>query len=83
MHLKLSAVSLEHLGLAYLKPTTACAHMRASGGVHPNGIMFLEMDFSLDAIAFYTNVDSGLLTAAKRKPFIVSIQQYMIHGGVP
>jgi hypothetical protein len=56
MHLKLSAVSLEHLGLAYLQPTTACAHMGASVASIPTVLCFLKIDFSLDAIAFsYTN----------------------------
>ena len=32
----------------------------------------------MDAIAFYTNVDSGVLTAAKRKPLVVVYT--VVHG---
>ena len=45
----------------------------------------LNIVCTLDAIASYTNARFRIqeLTAAERKPFVVSIQQYVVHDGVP
>jgi hypothetical protein len=65
MHLKTSAVSLKHVGLAYLLARYLWRACVCEWGVQSNGIVFWKLDFSLDAIAFHTNVRFG--TANRRE----------------
>ena len=55
MHLKLPAFSLEYVGLHLFEARYRLHACVCEWCVQPNGIMFWNIVFTLDAIAFYTN----------------------------